>query len=160
MKRGKMNWKRLLICILIPLAAGGIGALLMGNTMGVYERVIRPPLSPPPLLFPIVWGILYILMGISSYLVLQADAPAPVRRQALGLYGAQLFVNALWPFLFFRLQAFLPAFLWLLLLWVLVLLMVLRFFRIRKAAGWLQLPYLLWLTFAAYLNFAIWLLNR
>ena len=98
-------------------------------------------------------------MGVSSYLVCSAPVPQPARRQALLPYALQLFFNFVWPLLFFRQQAFLPAFFWLAALWALVLWMILAFRKVSRTAAWLQVPYLLWLTFAGYLNLAVWLLN-
>ena len=123
------------------------------------ETVRQPKLSPPPALFPIVWTVLYLLMGISSYLVCSAPVPQPARKQTLLPYALQLFFNFVWPLLFFRQQAVLPAFFWLVILWALVLWMILAFRKVNRTAAWLQVPYLLWLTFAGYLNLAVWLLN-
>ncbi len=155
----RIQWKPLLICLAIPLAVGGLAALLTGNSMDSYEGLQKPPLSPPPAVFPIVWVALYLLMGISSYLVWSADAPQPERMRALRPYALQLIFNFVWPLLFFRLGAYLPAFAWLLALTALVAAMVLAFRKLRPAAAWLQLPYLAWSAFAGYLNFGVWLLN-
>ena len=151
------NPKALAVSLLIPLTVGGLSGVLNMEAMKDYAGLDKPPLSPPGVVFPIVWGVLFLLMGISCYLV--AVSRSPKRRSALTLYGVQLAVNFVWPFLFFSLKAYLFALIWLLLLWVLVLLMILKFRRIKPAAGWLQLPYLLWLTFAAYLNLGVYLLN-
>ncbi|MBP3313067.1 MAG: tryptophan-rich sensory protein [Oscillospiraceae bacterium] len=155
----KINWKRLIICIAIPLAVGGLSALLTRGSMDIFETVNKPPLSPPAWLFPVVWTLLYVLMGIASYLVLEAKADREETEKALYLYGIQLAVNFFWPVLFFSLQRFGFAFVWLVLLWVLILWTLLRFYRIHKTAGYLLIPYLVWVTFAGYLNFGIWLLN-
>ena len=153
----KINWKALIISLIIPLAVGGLSAFLTRDSMMIYEQITQPPLAPPSILFPIVWTILFALMGVSSYLVYTSDAKN--KKEALSLYGVQLIVNFIWPLLFFNMQAFLASFLWLLLLWVLVALMIRQFYIARPIAGYLQIPYLIWLTFAAYLNFAIFLLN-
>ncbi len=152
--------KPYIIGILIPLAVGGLAAFLTRNSMDIYKSVEKPPLAPPGILFPIVWTVLYILMGIGSTLVYKSDAEAKDKNQALFIYGLQLAVNFFWSILFFNLRAFLPSFIWLLLLWVLVVIMIVRFGRIGKTAAWLQVPYLLWVSFAGYLNLMIWLLNR
>lgn len=156
----KIRWKTLLSCLAIPLAAGGLSALLSGGGMKDFAALNQPPLSPPGWLFPVVWTILYLLMGLASYLVVTAPI-APVQRQkALFVYGLQLIVNLFWSPIFFSAKAYLFAFLWLLLLWGLILVTALRFARIRPAAGWLHIPYLLWVTFAGYLNIGVYLLNR
>ncbi len=155
----KVNWKRLILCIAIPLAVGGLSALLTRGGMDVFKMVKKPPLSPPAWLFPVVWTLLYTLMGIASYLVLESSADREEKEKALYLYGIQLLVNFFWPVLFFSFQRFGFAFLWLILLWVLILLTLVRFYRIHKTAGYLLIPYLVWVTFAGYLNFGIWLLN-
>ena len=152
----KIQWKKLLICIVIPLAVGGLSAFLTRDDMQIFESLNQPALSPPGWLFPVVWTILYIMMGIASYLVLVSGKP---NEEALQAYRAQLFFNFLWSIIFFNLEKYLLALLWLVGLWVLILLSIVRFYRISKPAGWLMIPYLLWVTFAGYLNFMIWRLN-
>ena len=129
------------------------------GSMGDYQTMAKPPLSPPGWLFPVVWTALYALMGYASYLVATSAAPKEQIRKALVLYGLQLAANFLWPILFFSLEAYFLAFIWLVALWVLILLTMRAFYRIETRAGDLLLPYLLWVTFAAYLNFGVWLLN-
>ena len=157
-----MKGKRLLLiqCILVPLLVGVVASLITGGGMSQYESFVKPPLSPPAWLFPVVWTILYILMGISSYLILISNATKEQKDSAMILYWYQLAVNFLWPTFFFNLGWYLFAFFWLLLLWVLVIVMIIRFWNINKLAAYLNIPYILWLTFAAVLNFAIWILNR
>jgi tryptophan-rich sensory protein len=150
----------LALCIGIPLAVGGLSALLTGNSMQSFSALKQPPLSPPGWLFPVAWTLLYILMGIACYLVVTSAAPEAARKAALRTYAAQLFFNGLWTLLFFRLEWRLFALAWLIVLWLLILVCAMQFGRIRKAAGWLLAPYLAWTTFAAYLNLGVWLLNR
>lgn len=147
-------------CIAIPLLVGAIAALLTSGGMGMFETIEKPVLSPPGWLFPIVWTILYTLMGISSYLVINSGAEQEKIDKAISIYGYQLVVNFLWPTFFFNLNWYLFSFFWLVLLWILVLIMIFRFLEIDKRAAWLNIPYLIWLTFAGYLNLAIWLLNK
>jgi tryptophan-rich sensory protein len=127
--------------------------------MMLYNTMIqKPPLSPPAVVFPIVWTILYALMGISAAIV----ATSPNRMEdskSLNLFIAQLIVNFFWSFFFFNAQAFGFAAIWLILLWILVLLMIISFWKVDRRAAWLQIPYLIWLTFAAYLNLAVYLMN-
>ena len=152
--------KPLLLNLLFPLAVGGLSALISGGGMETFQSLNQPPLSPPGWLFPIVWTILFLLMGIASYLVSTSDAPRGQARFVKKIYAAQLIVNFFWPILFFNLQQYLLAFFWLILLWVLILKTLLSFYKISKPAGYLLLPYLLWVTFAGYLNLGVFLLNR
>lgn len=154
----KINWKKLLICLAIPLAVGGLAALLSGG-MSDYGAMVKPPLSPPGWVFPVVWSALYLLMGYASYRILESGASEGEIKRALTLYGAQLLANFIWPLLFFGGGWFLLSFFWLILLWVLIFLTIRAFCKIDETAGNLLLPYILWVTFAAYLNFGIYLLN-
>ena len=155
----KNDWKKLLICIAIPLAVGGLSALLTGGAMADYGQLNKPPLSPPGWVFPVVWTILYVLMGWASDRVLVTDVPKEQKRNALLVYGAQLVVNFLWSIVFFRLELRLTAFFVILVLWILIYAAIRLFSRIDEKAGDLLLPYLLWVTFAAYLNLGAFLLN-
>ena len=152
------NLKALIISILIPVGVGILAALLTRNSMDVYEKLVQPPLAPPSWVFPIVWTMLFILMGISAYLVYISDSF--YRKSALKIYAAQLVVNFFWTIIFFSLEMYLFAFVWLLLLLVLIFFMIISFSSINKTAAYLQIPYLLWVFFAGYLNFGIHLLNK
>ncbi len=156
----KINFRLLLICVAIPLIVGGVSAALNSNSMEMFAQVHKPAFAPPAWLFPVAWTILYTLMGISSYLILTSGASKSETEAAIRIYAYQLAVNFLWSTFFFNFGWYLFSFLWLLLLWVLVLIMVIRFWHINKAAAYINIPYILWLTFAAVLNFAIWILNR
>lgn len=155
----KIDKRLLLICIAIPVLTGVIAGILTGGGMETFADVNKPPLSPPGWLFPVVWTILYTLMGISSYIVITSGKPQEQTSDALRIYIVQLAVNFMWPFLFFTMGWYLFAFMWLVLLWILVFIMIVMFKDISKLAAYLNIPYLLWLTFAGYLNFAIWILN-
>ena len=146
------------VCILIALTVGGIAAWINAGSMQISERFLQPMLSPPALLFPIVWAFLYTLMGISSAKVALSDCSE--KSDALFIYAVQLTVNLLWTVFFFRFGALFLSFLWLVFLILLVLLMIVRFHRCCEIAAKLQLPYFAWLCFAAYLNLSLWLLNR
>ena len=154
----KITWKPFLIALAIPLAVGGLAALLSGG-MDTYQTLQQPPLSPPGWIFPIVWSILYLLMGYASYRILESDASKEEIKKALFLYGIQLLANFIWPLLFFGGGWFLLSFFWLILLWVLIYLTIRAFSKIDETAGNLLIPYILWVTFAAYLNFGIFILN-
>ena len=156
----KQKWKSLLVCLLLPVAVGGLSALLSMEGMKSFSQLEQPPLSPPAWLFPVVWTVLYLLMGLASWQVLTSGKPRSAVEDALWWYGVQLLVNFFWSILFFRLGLLLTAFLWLVLLWVLILITLRKFGRLKASAGWLLAPYLTWVTFAGYLNFGVWLLNR
>ena len=135
------------------------GLLSRSATSTFGETVIQPPLSPPAIVFPIVWTVLFALMGIGAARVsMTPDRPA--RNQGLNLFVTQLIVNFFWPLIFFNAGAYGFAFFWLLLLLALVILMTLEFRKTDPLAAALQIPYLLWLLFAAYLNFGVWQMNR
>lgn len=152
----KTQWKKLVFCIVLPLTIGGLAGFLTRDGMEAFKSLNKPVLSPPGWLFPVVWTILYILMGIASYLVLVSEKP---NRSALVVYGIQLVFNFFWSIIFFNLEAYLFSFIWLVILWLLILATMILFFRISDPAGYLLIPYLLWVTFAGYLNFYIYLLN-
>ncbi len=152
----KIQWKNLITCLAIPLGVGSLAALLTRNSMETFNSITKPDLAPPGWLFPVVWTILYILMGIASYLVLTSGKP---NDKALTTYGIQLVFNFFWSIIFFNLQLYLFAFIWLVLLWLLILKTTLLFHQISKPAGYLMVPYLQWVTFAGYLDFSIYLLN-
>lgn len=154
----KTNRKKLIICLAIPLAVGGLAALLSGG-MGTYKDLNQPPLSPPGWVFPIVWSILYLLMGYASYRILTSGADRDTIRKALTFYFIQLVLNFLWPLVFFGLQWYFAAFILLLVLWVFIYLTMFTFGKIDDTAGNLLIPYLLWVTFAGYLNVGVALLN-
>lgn len=154
----KIKWKPLLIALGIPLAVGGLAVLLSGG-MSTYETLNQPPLSPPGWVFPIVWSILYLLMGYASYRVLYSEGSMPKIRRALTVYAIQLLLNFLWPIFFFGFQWYLAAFILLLLLWAAILLTIKEFSALDETAGNLLIPYLLWVTFAGYLNLGVVLLN-
>lgn len=152
----KKSWKTLILCIALPLAVGGLSALLTMNGMKTFEALNKPALAPPAWLFPVAWTVLYILMGIASYLVVTSGKP---NKAALGFYGAQLVFNFFWSIIFFNWGQYLFAFVWLVVLWVLILITTFLFHSISEPAGYLLIPYLLWVAFAGYLNFAIYQLN-
>ena len=138
---------------------GGIsGWLTRDGTKFFKAAVQKPPLTPPAIVFPIVWAVLYALMGIGAARVYMAPASA-LRKQSLALFFVQLGFNFFWSILFFNAQAYGLALLWLAVLWALILWMILTFRKTDRLAAWLQVPYLLWVSFAAYLNFGVWALN-
>lgn len=156
---GKINRKLLVLCIALPLLVGAVSALLTKDSMMLFQIVRKPSLSPPGWLFPVVWTLLYTLMGIASYLMLTREGTVEEKERAIRVYLYQLVVNFLWSTWFFNFQWYFFAFLWLVLLWVLILVTLVRFYKISKPAGYLLIPYLLWVTFAGYLNLGIAFLN-
>lgn len=155
----KQKIKIYTIWILIAEAVGALSGFLSRSGMELYSSVInQPPLSPPPILFPIVWGILYALMGFGTARIYMTE-PSAARSKGINLFVTQLIVNFFWSLIFFNAQAFGFAFIWLLLLWFLVLWMILTFRKVDLLSAYLQIPYLIWLTFAAYLNAGVWYLN-
>ena len=157
----KINWRELLRSLGRSLGVGVVSALLTMDGMEQYQMMYRPPLSPPGWLFPVVWTILYTLMGISSarIYIIGKETGEDVS-QPLKIYSLQLAVNFAWSLLFFNMQAFLLSFIWLVFLWVLIYVMIKQFEKVDSFSAKLQIPYLLWVTFAGYLNFMIWFLNR
>ena len=151
----KKETKSLVFYIAMPLIVGALSALFTMGTMKDFALINKPPLSPPAWLFPVAWTILYVLMGIASYLVSKEKNSD----LALLFYTVQLFFNFLWSIIFFNFQNYIFAFVWLVALWILILITTVLFWRLNKTAGLLMIPYLLWVTFAGYLNFAIYLLN-
>lgn len=145
--------KKLILYILTTLGLGSLPALFV--KFNEYKNVIKPPLSPPGVLFPIVWTILFILMGISIYRVTNNSD----NKNLVILYYAQLIVNALWTPIFFGLNSYLFAFIWLLLLLILVVIMTIKFYNVDKVSAYLLIPYIIWLLFAGYLNLGVYLLN-
>ena len=152
------NFKKRLLCWAIPLAVGGLATLLSGG-MGSYQVMNQPPLSPPGWVFPIVWTVLYLLMGEASYRILVSGADQAQVKRALTAYGVQLLLNFLWPLVFFGAQMYLTAFILLIALWAAIFITMRWFSQIDEKAGDLLLPYLLWVTFAGYLNLGVFLLN-
>ena len=149
--------KSLILNILLSVGVGILSSFLTGNFSELYSDVNRPVLSPPAWLFPVVWSVLYILMGISAYIISESDSKA--KSSAMTIYYLQLAVNFLWSPLFFVGKFYWFSFAWLLLLWALVLMIIIKFAKINKLAGYIQIPYLVWLTFVAYLNLSVAILN-
>ena len=154
-------WQKIkpyVISIAIALAVGGLSAVFTSGNMNIYDTLNRPPLSPPMWLFPVVWSILFILMGVSSAMVYVKKDETDVSG-ALKVYALQLIVNFFWSIIFFNMRAYLFAVVWLALLWILILIMIISFRKIKPLAGYLQIPYLVWVSFALYLTIMIYLLN-
>lgn len=155
------NILRLALSIGLPLAAGALGSLATRPAIaGWYATLNKPPFNPPGWLFGPAWTVLYILMGIAAWLVWSRGLAAPGVKPALVLFLVQLALNVAWSFLFFAARSPLAGFVEIILLWVAILVTMVLFFRVSPAAGWLMVPYIGWVSFAAVLNGAIMLLNR
>lgn len=159
MNQKNVNYKMLILFIVLALLAGGIGALL-GGGMKEFDNVSKPNFTPPAIIFPIAWTILYILMGISSYLICCNKTDKKFISSACKTYILQLIANILWTPIFFRFNMYFIAFIWIILLIILVISMIIKFYKIKPLAAYLQIPYLLWLIFASILNFSIYMLNK
>ena len=157
--KSKRSIFTLAAAVIIPLLVGGLSAFLTAGDMNIYESFSRPFLAPPGWVFPIVWTLLYIMMGTASFLVYESDEDAETKRNALIPYTAQLVMNLFWSTLFFTYRQYLIALIWLMIMWVMILITTIRFFRIRKEAGLMMGALLVWSTFAAYLNLSWYILS-
>lgn len=155
-KINKYNFWRLLLNIVIPVGLGALVGFISGSNNG-YNEFVKPVFAPPGIVFPIVWTVLYILMGISAYLIYNSDSL--YRNNALKTYYFQLIVNLLWSFIFFKFKLLFLAIIWIILLIYLVIKMIIQYKKINKVASYLQIPYLLWLFFALVLNIGFYVLN-
>ena len=149
--------KPYIFSILLAFTVGGLSALATANNMNIYDKINPPPLSPPGWLFPVVWSILYVLMGVSAAIIFTSDSAQ--KDDALFFYAISLVLNFSWSIFFFNMQSFIISFIILVALWLSILITIIKYYKINKPAAWLQLPYLLWVTFAGYLNLAIAILN-
>lgn len=157
----KEKVKSYVYSLIIALGVGGLSALFTSGNMNIYKEIVKPPLSPPSIVFPIVWTILFTLMGISAAMIYNNTVASKLERDsALLTYGVSLVFNFFWSIIFFNLQMYFFAFLWLLALLYFIIKTIIKYYKIDKIAAYLQIPYLVWVTFAGYLNFAIWYLNR
>ncbi|MEE0931108.1 MAG: TspO/MBR family protein [Acutalibacteraceae bacterium] len=144
-----VNKKALWVSIAISVGTGLLVSLLTIGNFDRYSEAVQPFLSPPGWLFPIVWSILYILMGISAYLIYISNNEQ--KYIGLSVYAIQLIFNFLWSIIYFNMGQILFAFIWLIILWILIIVMIKSFYKVNKTSAFLQIPYLLWVTFAGYL---------
>ena len=154
------QYKSFIFSVLIALIVGGLSALLTMNNMDLFDIIKKPPLTPPAIVFPIVWTILYVLMGISAARIYEErHLESEKVRSALTTYASSLVVNFAWSIIFFNWQAFWIAFLWILLLEALVIITIIKYSKIDKTAAYLQIPYAVWVALATYLCTAIAIIN-
>lgn len=159
-KMKKQKWKVYAFWIALSEAVGAISGFLTRDGMKAYSAFVKkPPLTPPDIVFPIVWTILFALMGIGAARI-WLTGPSKERSRAIAVFLLQLAVNFVWTIVFFGYHAFGAALAVIVLLWALILLMIVCFAKLDKTAAYLQIPYLLWVSFAAYLNAAVWILNK
>ncbi len=152
----KINFKRLIIITIITFVVGSFFSFFSMNNMDTF-RELEKPINVPGILFPIVWSTLYLLMSVSCYIITKSNDKN--KEKAIIWYGIQLVANSLWSLIFFGFGAYLFAFIWIILLLILIVIMVAKFYNIDKRAAYLNIPYILWVIFAGYLNFGIYLLN-
>lgn len=145
--------------VAFTVLVGIVAGLFTSMGMETYNQAVKPTLTPPAIVFSIVWTVLYVLMGISAARI-WLSSPTKERNHGLIIFGAQLFFNFFWSLIFFNLEAYGFAFFWILILWALIIGMIYIFNKTDRLAAILQIPYLLWVTFATYLNLMVWLLNR
>jgi len=154
------NFFKLVIAVVVSELAGVIGSVFTVSTIpNWYAGLVKPALNPPSWIFGPVWITLYFLIGVAAFLVWKAGWERKEVRKALGAFGIQLFLNAIWPIVFFGLRNPFLAFVEIIVLWLAILWTIFVFYKISRPAVYLLLPYILWVSFAAYLNYSIWMLN-
>ena len=159
-KSGNIKVLTLVISLLFPLAVGGISSLLTNKAMIQFQYFNKPPLSPPGWMFPVVWTILYLMMGLAYYFVRVSDKDSMYREKAIWSFIISLAFNFLWSLIFFNLSEFLIAFIWLIAMFAAIIVTTVYFFKVDKRSGFLMIPYILWTAFAGYLNIGIYILSR
>lgn len=155
----KINLKILAVCVAVPLIVGALSGIITSGAMDSFNSLEQPPLSPPSWLFPVVWTVLFILMGTASYFALMSTGNQSDITSAMVFYAIQLVFNFLWSVFFFNFGFLWFALIWLVVLWLLILITAVKFYALSPIAGYLMIPYILWVSFAGYLNFAVAYLN-
>lgn len=160
MPHSQINWKHLLVSILLCQIAGLLGALFTTPAIPTwYSTLVKPSFLPPSWAFPVVWTLLYLLMGIALYLVWEKGLDKADVKKAMSVFGVQLFLNFMWSVLFFGLRSPLYGLVEITVLWIVIFVNIWLFYKVSKTAGLLLVPYILWVSFAALLNYSIWALN-
>lgn len=155
-----IDYKKLGLSCAISLGVGALSGIISMFGMDSFDKAVKPPLTPPSWLFPVVWTVLFLLMGISSYIVYTShEADKDIRNASLMIYASQLVINFFWPIIFFNLAAYMLAFIWIVLLLVMIIVMFRLFKRVNELAAYLQIPYIIWVAFATYLTFGVMVLN-
>ena len=156
-EKRKINVLALIVCLAVPWIVGIISGIITSSAMASYNQMNKPPLSPPGMVFPIAWAILYTLMGLASYQFYASDKEGSM--SLMFVYIIQLFFNFLWGPIFFNARLYWVALVWLLIMWLMIIYLVVKSMKVSKLATILLVPYLLWCTFAAYLNLMTAILN-
>ncbi len=156
---GTINLKKLITSLIIPLGVGFLSSILTRNSMDIYAEINQPPLAPPGAVFPVVWTILFVLMGISLYLIRTTGGATSDKKRGYLFFGLQLLFNFLWSIAFFNLRLYCFTAFWLAALIILIGINIYYFAKVNKTAAWLLVPYILWCVFALYLNIGICILN-
>lgn len=153
----KINWKKLILIIIITFVIGSFFSIFTMNNMDTFKELSKP-INVPAIVFPIVWSVLYLLMSISCYIIIESNNRE--KDKAVIWYAIQLVINSLWSLIFFGFGTYLLSFIWIILLLIAVMIMILKFYNINKVSAYINIPYLLWILFAGYLNLGIYFLNR
>lgn len=153
----KINWKKLILIIIITFVIGSFFSIFTMNNMDTFKELSKP-INVPAIVFPIVWSVLYLLMSISCYIIIESNNRE--KDKAVIWYAIQLVINSLWSLIFFGFGTYLLSFIWIILLLIAVMIMLLKFYNINKVSAYINIPYLLWILFAGYLNLGIYFLNR
>lgn len=153
----KINWKKIIIITIITFIVGSFFSLFTMNNMEVFKELDKP-INVPGIIFPVVWSVLYLLMSLSLYLILESKSKEKVK--CIIIYSMQLIINSLWSLIFFGFNNYLLSFIWIIFLFISVIAMIIIFYKNNKISAFLNIPYALWIIFAGYLNLGIYLLNR
>lgn len=153
----KINWKKLIIITLLTFFVGSFFNFFTMNNMETFKELSKP-IDVPGILFPIVWTILYLLMSISYYII--SNSNDKQKDESKTIYIVQLIINSLWSLIFFGFEAYLLAFIWIIILLIAVIVMIVKFYKVNRLSAYLQIPYVLWIIFAGYLNLGIYILNQ
>lgn len=153
----KINWKKLIIITLLTFFVGSFFNFFTVNNMETFKELSKP-IDVPGILFPIVWTILYLLMSVSYYII--SNSNDKQKDESKTIYIVQLIINSLWSLIFFGFEAYLLAFIWIIILLIAVIVMIVKFYKVNRLSAYLQIPYVLWIIFAGYLNLGIYILNQ
>lgn len=155
----KIHLGTLILCLAIPVLTGVLSATITSSSMKAYASMNKPPLSPPAIVFPIAWTILYLMMGLALYLIVITPSDKNLKGTAVLLFTIQLIMNFMWSIIFFKWGQYLAAFIWLIIMLCILIICAFRFYDINRSSAYLLIPYIVWLIFASYLNMGSFILN-
>lgn len=155
----KIHLGTLILCLAIPVLTGVLSATITSSGMKAYASMNKPPLSPPAIVFPIAWTILYLMMGLALYLIVITPSDKNLKGTAVLLFTIQLIMNFMWSIIFFKWGQYLAAFIWLIIMLCILIICAFRFYDINRSSAYLLIPYIVWLIFASYLNMGSFILN-